>query len=124
MLRIAIGSGSCRQEFKDLRFVEISKTILERLEGYKQADPIFLRSFPHEHTEYLEFDGKKTSMTVFNERTEEKRNLIVIQAFLSTFKGLNYISFGGVGRVFVEGLWVNEDGSLKDASEEDLYPFT
>ena len=44
-------------------------------------------------------------------------------AFVSTFKFPTYIGSLGIGHLVAEGLVIEDDGRVRDASEKEMYDF-
>ncbi|WP_374028359.1 hypothetical protein ACES2J_08645 [Bdellovibrio bacteriovorus] len=122
--RLALGSASCRDnKSKDPQVQEVCRILLEKLEALKSSDPIFLKSFPLDHSEIMEINGREVLMTVFHDRLPKEESLLVIQAYYSTWKFPNFISLGGVGKVFAEGFLLNKTGEVKEAPESLLWDY-
>lgn len=119
--RIAFGSASCRDnKSKNPQVQEICRVVLEKTEALQNSDPVFLRSFPAEHSEILLLNNQEVLLTVFHEKLPEEKSLIVIQAHYATWRFPNFLSFSGVGKVFVEGLQIDSSGNIQIAPESLL----
>ena len=122
--RLAIGNCSCKNPNlkQGSEIHQTCKSIEARIENLKTLKPEYLRSLPVEKEDLAWIEGKRVVFHVIKEPIENM-HLIVVRAFMYTWKWPTFISFNGIGHVVAEGILVKEDGAIEDASEDYLWLF-
>ena len=122
--RIALG-GASAAGFEKMGSPdrEICQRLLELIERFKAIKVDDLGSLPGSEFTLEECAGEVVEFTVYKADLPGGAILVVVQAFLSTWRGPTFISFGRVGRIYAEGFVQDTVGVQKQAPEEMLWPY-
>jgi hypothetical protein len=123
--RIVIGSGCCTDDAVIKRYGAkfLCEGVNKRIEKIKSMELHHLIPMPEESYEEEEYEGKKVHFSTYNIEISDDERLVVVQAFINTWKWPTYISFGAVGHLVAEGVIINKNGTVVDAPEEELWGF-
>ena len=122
--RIAIGNCSCRnpnlKQSRDLQ--QICRYLLENLDKVKKLTLQQIEAMPDEVSEIIRVGNSEIEVTTVKE-VRESGYLIVISAFLPTWKWPTYFSLTGIGNLVAEGVLVSNEGMVEDAPEEEMWAY-
>ena len=122
--RIAIGRASCANySGNDQNILEVCKLVSEKLTYLRSLQYSQLEKWMELTSETVQISEKEVVMTVFSQKNEKAKLLVVVQAFYPTLKFPNYFSFSFVGKLYAEGFVVEPTGSIRDATDGDLWDF-
>jgi hypothetical protein len=98
---------------------EIDKLVSEKvhstIESLKSKGARSLRELPAESIEELEVGDKKLTFCVYRDQLQNSETLIIAQCKNTRFLGY--------GKMFAEGIVVNEAGNIRDAEEKLLWEY-
>lgn len=124
MLRIALGNASCKDcKDKSEQYILVCENLIFRLENASKLSFLQLSSFSEQTIEHVLLGEKEVSFTTYKEQIDSQNILIVVQGFFHTLKFPNYFSFGGIGRIFVEGIVINSENKVTNAPEQLLWKY-
>lgn len=122
--RIAIGMASCRGiKTNDQTLLTICKQVLEKIDHLKRLSSSQLLNFKNEEQETTTINGKKVTFTTYLENRGSEKSLVVVQAFYPTWRWPNYLSLNGIGKVLAEGVIASTDGTIRDATHQELWDY-
>ena len=123
--RIGLGSGCCADNAVTKRFgvKYLCEGISKRIAKIKEMEVHHLIPLPEENYEEEEFEGKKVHFSTYNIEMNKDERLVIVQAFINTWRWPTYISFSAIGHLVAEGVVIKNDGTVNDAPEEELWGF-
>jgi hypothetical protein len=123
--RIALGAARCADglKHKNGSVRELCSRTLARLERLRLLSSRILVELPAESSERERIGDAVAEFLTHNEKLENGDTLIVVQAFLPTWRSLNYLGPAGIGRICAEGLVVDSEGRIAEALESDLWQY-
>jgi hypothetical protein len=95
----------------------------QQLEAWQARLPSDLAAVPVEAESDEWVDGHRITFSTYKQVSSSGDTLIVFSAFVHTWSGATYWSFGAVGRLYVEGLVVSADGEVRRAPDEALWGY-
>ena len=124
IFRISFGTASCQTySGSDSNIKKVCKLVLEKIVYLKSLQFSQLSNWKNSETDVGNVDGKEVLLTAYQQKNEKDEFLIIVQAFYPTFKFPNYFSFSFIGKVFANGFIVDSAGSIRDATDDDLWSF-
>lgn len=122
--RISIGGASCiGYDAKSTEEKVVCEHVLAKLEQLKLLSFKQLKDFSEENFEHIDVHGVQAALTIYKKDLSAGSILVVVQAFLPTWKFPTYFSFGGVGKIFADGIVVSTDNQKSTALSEQLLSF-
>ena len=98
---------------------EINKIVSEKvhitIEALKNKEAQELRELPAETIEELEIADKKLTFCVYRDKLKNNETLIIAQCKNTRFLGY--------GKMFAEGIVINESGAIREAEEELMWEY-
>lgn len=121
--RISLGAASC-DGYERRSGVErdVCERLITQLETLQRLSVDQLSSLPNERTETIHVEDKQILMTIYKTSLSSGELLLVVQTFLSTWWLPTFFSANGVGKIFVEGIVV-QDGKIRRATNQELWAF-
>jgi hypothetical protein len=124
MLRIAIGSCSCRDSGISHAVVNaVCKRLLQRLEVLEQQARHQKDSIPMEWIETQRVESYEVEFAVIRKELGSEGTLIIARAFVPTWRFPNFIGLGIVGHVKADGFILTPDGTTHAAPAERLWEY-
>jgi hypothetical protein len=122
--RLAFGSCSAKAPnlWKSPLAVEVCAAVLARIEDLRGYSSENLAKLPPQVIEQETVLATSVEFTTVYE-VFDNVHFVVVMAFVSTFKFPTYIGSLGIGHLVAEGLVIEDDGRVRDASEEEMYAF-
>lgn len=122
--RISFGVASCKN-YKNSCEIEtkICREIINKIEKLKLLNIEQLLNFKDEEIEVKKIDKKKITFTLYKSPHPNEKAIIVTQAFYTTWLSPNYISFTNIGKIFAEGIVITTDGTMRDATDNELWDY-
>jgi hypothetical protein len=96
---------------------------ISRLGHLKSLSFVQLNAFPPETYEEIEYEGRYINIVIYKENVGSDSVLMIVQMFYSTWWKPNYLSLNFVGKMYVEGVLVNQLGDKKNAHNELLFRY-
>ncbi len=124
IFRIAFGTASCQTySGNNSNIKEVCKLVLQKIAYLKSLQFSQLLNWKNSETDIGKIAGKEVLLTAYQQKNEKGELLIIVQAFYPTLKFPNYFSFSFIGKVFANGFIVDSAGSIRDATDSDLWSF-
>jgi hypothetical protein len=124
MFRLAFGDCSCRRaRVKHPVASAICKALLERLVVLEEHVKRQRDSIPAEWVERQTIDSHEVEFAVLRRDLAFEGTLVVVRAFVPTWRFPNYFGLGGVGHVRADGFVLAPDGSTHSAPPELLWEY-
>ncbi len=124
MFRISFGDASCKKYTgSEKSLLDVCNLVLEKIQYLKNLRIEQLEKWSNIETTEIEVNGKIATLTVFKDTVSQEKALIIVQAFYPTWRYPNYLSFGGVGRIFAEGFYIDTKNEISDAKDSELWPY-
>ena len=123
VFRLAFGRCSCGQPQSDPLRRAICDELLARLGMLRTrlSDAGFL--LPAYADEVQSIRGREVRFETIREDVSDQKVLIVVRAFVHSWRRPTWVSLSGVGHMFAEGLLVESDGQVADAPDELMWDF-
>lgn len=123
MFRISLGTASCRgHESRPPPERALCERVLDKIEWLKGLSSSQLTSLRDQDCEDAYLDGKRGIITTYRQDLPNGY-LFVVQGFLPTFRFPAFFSASGIGKLFVEGLVLHQDGRIEPAAAALLGPY-
>ena len=121
--RIAIGNCSCKSpNLKQGGSVaHICESVMAKLQMIKNLSFEQINAMPTEEEELAWVESKRVQFITIKERKSDNSILVVVRAFMFSWRWPTFISLSGVGHAVAEGVLVKPDGHMEDANEDDLW---
>ncbi len=117
--RISFGIASCRNHQTAKEPIRsICARVLERLEELKLLRHEQLNAFADEDLGTERVRGEGFLLTIYRQKLEGGKILIVVQSFYPTLWFPNFISFDLIGKVYAEGFVVEPTGAFTEAPRQ------
>lgn len=124
MIRLAFGNCSC---VGGLVRGPLSKAVCEevrhRLSALAEQALADARAIPREWVETQEIASRRAHIAVIRRDLGSDGTLVVVRAFVHTWRFANFISWGAVGHLRADGFVVDSSGTVRPASDEQLWEF-
>jgi hypothetical protein len=98
--------------------VELEK----RLQHYQALGAEALTSAPRDHSEIVELPSGVAHFFTYRVDLSLAETLLVLGAAVPTFLFPTYISLHGIGHLVAEGLIFSSNGTVREASDEIMWP--
>jgi len=97
--------------------------IEERLTQWQARLPADLDAVPREHYEAERVESHWLTLSTHRHELPDGDSLVAFGVLVHTWWRPTYISLGAIGRLFVEGLLVKDDGMVLEAPDEVMWEF-
>lgn len=122
--RISLGRASCENIKKtDVLNFKVCEIVQDKVANLKKMDYSNLAKLSDEQTVEHTVNDKVVVLTVFKKAIDSDKILLVAQAAYQTFKFPNYISFGFIGKILVDGIVVNNKSEFSVPEDNLLWEF-
>jgi hypothetical protein len=122
-LRIAIGRCDCQAPYRNTLEERVCKAIHGRLTEWRSRLPADVDAVPTELFEEQIIEACRVTFGIYKLVVSGAGTLVVCQALVRTWSRPTYLSIGGVGRMYAEGLLVTNDGNVEPASDYLMWQF-
>ena len=122
--RIALGSMSCDSiNSSDKIGLKIKDIIESKLKIFQTTDFQMLQKLSDYSYQDYTIEGKTVEVSFFKSELDPQRLLLVARAAYKTFNRPTYICWGFVGRVYSEGIIINDKNESTSAPDNLLLEF-
>ena len=120
--RVAFGNCSAKAPnlWKGPLAQNVCAAVLARVEDLRSLSSENLLTLPAELHEQMSILDKRVEFYTVHE-AEDDLHLVVVMAFVSTIKFPTYIGSLGIGHLVAEGIAVDDSGSVRDATCEEMF---
>ena len=122
--RVAIGRCACRGPRPSNPLVAaMCDRVLATIEQLRllSRDQLFALA-PQQHEE-CHIGGRAVSLSVYRDEMSDGSVLVVVQAFVATWRRPTFLSLSGPGHIVAEGLTISQSGEITDAVDEQLWAY-
>lgn len=124
LLRISFGNASVKNfSSSSPSLVEVCAVVNRKVSYLKSLKKEQLEKWAEAETEEISVGGKTGTLTVFKDKISEQKDLVIVQAFYPTLASPNYLAIGRIGRIFVEGFYIDAANNISDAEDTDLWRY-
>jgi hypothetical protein len=121
--RLAFGPCSCRPPYRD-PLQDLACSVIEaRLQEWQPRLPADLDAVPAEHYEHEHVHGHWISQSIWKKAFENGSTIVAFGVLVHTWRAPTYIAVGVIGRLYVEGLLIEADGTVGRAPDELMWEF-
>lgn len=121
--RVALGPCTCKAVASGDIDESICRELLKRLTSLRSENAAVLGALPLYVEELCQVGDRDIRFETIREPVSQQDFLIVVRAFLSTWRRPTWLSFAGVGRLYADGIIVRSSGSIEDAPDELMWGF-
>ena len=121
--RLAFGRCSCGEPQSDPLRRAICDELLARLGMLRKRLPNAGFQLPAYADEVQSILGRDVRFETIREDLSDQDVLVVVRAFVHSWRRPTWVSLSGVGHMFAEGLLVKSNGQVVDAPDEVMWDF-
>jgi hypothetical protein len=96
---------------------------MHRLDRLVEQARVDIRAIPREWVESKVIASHPVQFAVLRRELGAEGTLVLVRAFVHTWRFPNFIAFGTIGHVRADGIIVSPDGAVSPASEAHLWEF-
>ena len=124
-MRISIGDPFCRNYSGENNLsAEVCGKISSKINQLRSLSFSQLSDFNSEETKEVHLSRGSLFLTIYVEVSSQGSCLVVVQGFFPTWKFPTYFSLSGVGKMFVDGFSISNEGIISELSDETLYQYS
>jgi hypothetical protein len=123
VFRLAFGRCSCREPQSDQLRRAICDELLARLGILRKRLSNACFQLPAYADEVQTIQGREVRFETIHEDLPDQNMLVVVRAFVHSWRRPTWVSLSGVGHMFAEGLLVKSNGQVADAPDEVMWDF-
>lgn len=124
MFRLAFGNCSCREGKAQHPVARaVCDSLLERLALLEEQAKRERNAIPSEWIETQSIGAFEVEFAVVRRELGSDGTLVVVRAFVPTWRFPNYLGIGGVGHLRADGFILTADGTTRAAPPELLWDF-
>ena len=122
--RISLGNALSKNIKKDNSFTsKVCDLISSKIESISKLDYSQIQNLGDElSVDYL-VDNTTIMVTTYKKQLEPDKILIAVQSAHKTFLFPNYLSINFIGKVLVDGVIIDNNGTIQNPDEELLFEF-
>ena len=97
--------------------------VLARIEQLRLLSREQLFALAPEEHEDCHIVGREVSLSVYRDEISGGSVLVVVQAFVATWRRPTFLSLSGPGHIVAEGLLITPSGEITDAVDEQMWRY-